>query len=166
MIRSLRPKFERLLYAFNDSHKKVTSITTYLNSSAIVSGGSENLVRLWKYCRDSQQVVATMMEHRMAVTALRVTHDELECVRSGSDDQMLTWFKCVIFSASYTSYPSEANDIDCKLPRDIKVQNKVLDDRHSFNQYVDSARPIDKSIAQCMLHKQHHFACKQRRKLR
>ncbi|KAA6354214.1 MAG: hypothetical protein EZS28_050259 [Streblomastix strix] len=37
-IRSFGPKFERLLYAINDSHKKVTNITTFLNSSANFQG--------------------------------------------------------------------------------------------------------------------------------
>ncbi|KAA6382748.1 MAG: putative WD repeat domain 16, partial [Streblomastix strix] len=81
----------RLLYVINDAHKKVTSITTFHNSPAIVSGGSEGQVRLWKLGRDSQQLIATMKEHRMAVTAVRVTQDDLECVSSGSDGQMLTW---------------------------------------------------------------------------
>ncbi|KAA6390581.1 MAG: hypothetical protein EZS28_013896 [Streblomastix strix] len=176
-IRSFGPKFERLLYAINDSHKKITNITTHLNSPAIVCGVSEGQVRLWKLCRYIQQLIATTKENRMAVTTLRVTQDDLECVSSGSDglDANMT---------SYTSYPSEANDQDCKLPRnklhevklsdkelfniavdlseiqfalvdvdqlknyirDIKVQNKVLDDRHSFHQYVDLARPSKDSL--------------------
>ncbi|KAA6367367.1 MAG: hypothetical protein EZS28_037105, partial [Streblomastix strix] len=36
--RSFGPKFERLLYAINDSHKKVTNITTLLNSPANFQG--------------------------------------------------------------------------------------------------------------------------------
>ncbi|KAA6358464.1 MAG: hypothetical protein EZS28_046010 [Streblomastix strix] len=32
-----------------------------------------------------------MKEHRMAVTAVRITQNDLECVSSGSDGQMLTW---------------------------------------------------------------------------
>ncbi|KAA6383539.1 MAG: hypothetical protein EZS28_020933 [Streblomastix strix] len=37
-IKSFGPKFERLLYAINDSHKKVTRITTLLNSPANFQG--------------------------------------------------------------------------------------------------------------------------------
>ncbi|KAA6377061.1 MAG: putative flagellar associated protein [Streblomastix strix] len=101
-IRSFGPESGRLLYVINDAHKKVTSITTFHNSPAIVSGGSEGQVRLWKLGCDSQQLIATMKEHRMAVTAVRVTQDDLECVSSGSD-------------VSYASYPSEANGQDYKL---------------------------------------------------
>ncbi|KAA6392390.1 MAG: hypothetical protein EZS28_012081 [Streblomastix strix] len=150
MIRSFGPKFERLLYAFNDSHKKVTSITIHLNSPAIVSGVSEGQVRLWKLCRDSQQLIATMKEHRMDVIAVRITQDDLECASSGSDDYLQ--FKCVIFSASYTSYPSEANDQDCKLPRYTKeflhkvynftypnpqLQLSINDDQKIIASYID-----------------------------
>ncbi|KAA6359749.1 MAG: putative WD repeat domain containing protein, partial [Streblomastix strix] len=73
-------------------HKKVTSVTTFHNSPAIISGGSEGQVRLWKLGRDSQQIVANMKEHRMAVTVVWVTQDDLECVSSRSDGQMLTWY--------------------------------------------------------------------------
>ncbi|KAA6403443.1 MAG: hypothetical protein EZS28_001035 [Streblomastix strix] len=69
----------------------VSSVTKFQNSLAIVSGGSEGQVRLWKLNRDDQQLVATMKEHRMAVTAAWVTQDDLECVSSGSDGYILTY---------------------------------------------------------------------------
>ncbi|KAA6355880.1 MAG: hypothetical protein EZS28_048593, partial [Streblomastix strix] len=81
----------RIQHVIGDVHKKVSSVSTFLKSSAIVSGGSEGQVRLWKLGCDNQQLVATMKEHNMPVTALRMTHDDLECVSSRSDDQILTW---------------------------------------------------------------------------
>ncbi|KAA6325066.1 MAG: hypothetical protein EZS28_054115, partial [Streblomastix strix] len=90
-IRSFGPESGRIQHVIGDVHKKVTSITAFLKSPAIISRVSEGQVRLWKPGRDSQQLIATMKEYRMAVTAVRVTQDDLECVRSGSDGQVLTW---------------------------------------------------------------------------
>ncbi|KAA6370295.1 MAG: putative Cilia- and flagella-associated protein 52, partial [Streblomastix strix] len=90
-IRSFGPESGRIQHVIGDVYKEVSSITTFHNSPAIVSGGSEGQVRLWKLGCDNQQLVATMKEHNMPVTALRMIHDDLECVSSRSDGQMLTW---------------------------------------------------------------------------
>ncbi|KAA6359734.1 MAG: putative flagellar associated protein [Streblomastix strix] len=80
-----------IYHVIGDVYKKVSSVSTFLNSSAIVSGVSEGQLCLWKLNRDSQQLAATMKVHNMPVTALRVTHDDLECMSSRSEGQMLTW---------------------------------------------------------------------------
>ncbi|KAA6330325.1 MAG: hypothetical protein EZS28_053513, partial [Streblomastix strix] len=53
-----------------DVHKKVSSVSTLLKSSAIVSGVSEGQVCLWKLNRDNQQIVATRKEYVVALTAV------------------------------------------------------------------------------------------------
>ncbi|KAA6386759.1 MAG: putative flagellar associated protein, partial [Streblomastix strix] len=90
-IRSFGTDSGRIQHVIGYVHKKVSSVSTFLKSSAIVSGGSEGQVRLWKLGCDSQQLVATMKDHNMPVTALRMTYDDLECVSCRSDGQMLTW---------------------------------------------------------------------------
>ncbi|KAA6367625.1 MAG: putative flagellar associated protein, partial [Streblomastix strix] len=47
-IRSFGPESGRIQHVIGDVHKKVSSVSTFLKSSAIVSGGSEGQVRLWK----------------------------------------------------------------------------------------------------------------------
>ncbi|KAA6374345.1 MAG: hypothetical protein EZS28_030128 [Streblomastix strix] len=55
-----------------------------------ISGDSQYQVFVWKICRDSQQLVATMKELRMTVTVVHITYDSLECAISRSDGQMLS----------------------------------------------------------------------------
>ncbi|KAA6399874.1 MAG: hypothetical protein EZS28_004599 [Streblomastix strix] len=74
----------------NVEHNCVSSVSTFQNSPAIVSGVSKSQVRLWKLSLDSQLIVATMKEHRIAVTAVRVTQEDLECTNYRSDGQMRT----------------------------------------------------------------------------
>ncbi|KAA6387623.1 MAG: hypothetical protein EZS28_016850 [Streblomastix strix] len=69
-IRSFGPEFRRIQHVIGDVYKKVSSITTYQNSPAIVSGVSEGQVRLWKVSLDSQQIVAMRKKYLVALTAV------------------------------------------------------------------------------------------------
>ncbi|KAA6380113.1 MAG: putative WD repeat domain 16, partial [Streblomastix strix] len=121
-------------------------------------GGSEGQVRLWKLGRDSQQIVATMKEHRIAVTAVRVTQVDLECVSSGSDGQMLTWsltrhirLKQMIKTANFQGVyylPVDQQFVACGLDRFAKYFNAFemkqlreveLSDKELFDIAVDSS---------------------------
>ncbi|KAA6365487.1 MAG: hypothetical protein EZS28_038986, partial [Streblomastix strix] len=66
---------------------EVSSVLTFQNSSAIVKGGSEGQVRLWKLGHYNQQL--TMKELRIAETAVRVTQDDLERVSGVFDGKMI-----------------------------------------------------------------------------
>ncbi|KAA6390230.1 MAG: hypothetical protein EZS28_014239 [Streblomastix strix] len=69
-IRSFGPESGRMQHVIGDVHKKVSSVSTFQNSSAIVSGVSEGQICLWKFNRDNQQIVATRKEYVVALTAV------------------------------------------------------------------------------------------------
>ncbi|KAA6368421.1 MAG: hypothetical protein EZS28_036052, partial [Streblomastix strix] len=65
-------------------------MTTFYYSGITLSGESDDQARIGKICRDIQQLVAAMKQFRMAVTAVHITYDGLECMCSRSYGQMFT----------------------------------------------------------------------------
>ncbi|KAA6363987.1 MAG: hypothetical protein EZS28_040486, partial [Streblomastix strix] len=80
----------RLLQAINNAHNEIASVTTFYYSGVTISGELDDQLHVWKICRDSQQLVATMKELRMAVIAVHIANDGLECMINRSDGQMLS----------------------------------------------------------------------------
>ncbi|KAA6357014.1 MAG: putative flagellar associated protein [Streblomastix strix] len=125
-------------------------VSTFLKSSAIVSGGSEGQVRLWKLGRDSQQLVATMKEHNIPVTAVRITQYDLECVSNGSDGQMLTWYEEVRDMFQFIYFQINLPMLNAKL---LLLILKIRDSEQSLPNLHPNYR-LDQSVS--IIHPRQH----------
>ena len=91
-IRAFGPQTGKLLYTINDAHQKaVTAIACMSDSSRIISGGEEGLVRVWRIGKQSQALEASMKDHRGAVNAIRIRRSDDECVSASSDGSCIIW---------------------------------------------------------------------------
>lgn len=72
-IRAFGPQSGKLLYTINEAHQKaVTAIACTSDSSRVISGGEEGLVRVWRIEKSSQPLEASMKDHRGAVNCIRI----------------------------------------------------------------------------------------------
>ncbi|PAA77121.1 hypothetical protein BOX15_Mlig016849g2, partial [Macrostomum lignano] len=100
-IRVFFPETGRLMYAINDAHKKgVTAITATSDCSRIISGGGEGHVRVWRVeeriAKSGQKTFVTeleeaLKEHANAVSCIRVSKDNSQCVSASSDGSCIVW---------------------------------------------------------------------------
>lgn len=91
-IRAFGPQSGKLLYTINEAHQKaVTAIACTSDSSRIISGGEEGLVRVWRIEKQSQPLEASMKDHRGAVNCIRIKASDDECVSASSDGSCIIW---------------------------------------------------------------------------
>jgi WD40 repeat protein len=91
-IRAFKPQSGRLLYAINDAHRDgVTAIVCSSDCRRIISGGMAGQVRVWAIGRDTQQMVASMKEHKDRVNCIYINNDGTECVSASSDGSVIGW---------------------------------------------------------------------------
>ena len=64
-VRAFFPQSGKLMWTINDAHTKaVTSLTLSPDCGRLVTGGADGQVRLWRLSTESQQMIASMKEHR------------------------------------------------------------------------------------------------------
>ncbi len=91
-IRAFGPQSGKLIYIINDAHQKaVTAIACSSDSSKIVSGGEEGLVRVWRIGKTSQSLEASMKDHRGPINCIRIKGSDDECVSASSDGSCIIW---------------------------------------------------------------------------
>lgn len=69
----------------------MTSLASTSDSSKLISGGEEGMVRVWRLGKQSQTLEASMKDHRGSVNAIRVRKDDAECVSASSDGSCIIW---------------------------------------------------------------------------
>ncbi|MEW5298669.1 MAG: hypothetical protein WDW36_001762 [Sanguina aurantia] len=91
-VRAFGPQSGKLLYTINDAHHKaVTAIASTSDSSKVISGGEEGMVRVWRIGKQSQTLEASMKDHKGAVNCIRVKRADDECVSASSDGSCIIW---------------------------------------------------------------------------
>ncbi|PAA64158.1 hypothetical protein BOX15_Mlig006995g2, partial [Macrostomum lignano] len=100
-IRVFFPETGRLMYTINEAHKKgVTAITATSDCGRIISGGGEGQVRVWRVqervAKSGQKTFVTeleeaMKEHANAVSCIRVSKDNTQCVSASADGSCIVW---------------------------------------------------------------------------
>ncbi|KAI3387679.1 hypothetical protein SNEBB_005282 [Seison nebaliae] len=91
-IRSFYPETGNLMYEIHDTHHKgVTALATTSDCGSIVSGGGEGMIRVWEISRQSQSLIATMKEHKNAVSCIKINKKNNECVTSSLDGTCIIW---------------------------------------------------------------------------
>lgn len=91
-IRAFRPRTGKLMYTINDAHKGgVTAITSTRDCRRIISGGKGGKVRIWAIGRQTQQMIASMKEHKGPVNSVQVNDDGTECVSASADGSCIVW---------------------------------------------------------------------------
>lgn len=91
-IRSFGPQSGKLQYTINDAHQKaVTAIAVASCSTKLISGGEEGMVRVWRIGKSSQQLEASMKDHKGPVNCITVRKNDEECVSASSDGSCIIW---------------------------------------------------------------------------
>ena len=91
-IRAFGPQSGKLLYVINDAHHKaVTALASTSDSSHVVSGGEEGMVRVWKIGKQSQTLEASMKDHKGPVNCIKIKKNDDECVSASSDGSCIIW---------------------------------------------------------------------------
>ncbi|KAK9810051.1 hypothetical protein WJX72_004013 [[Myrmecia] bisecta] len=92
-IRAFGPQSGKLLYTIHDAHHRaVTAIASTADSSRIISGGEEGMVRVWRITKQSQSMIASMKEHKAAVNSIKLKESSNEeCVSASSDGSCIIW---------------------------------------------------------------------------
>lgn len=91
-VRAFLPQSGKLLYVINDAHKNgVTALGMTRDCGYIVSGGMEGEVRIWRIGRQTQNMDASMKEHRGRVWAIRIRQDDSQAVSASADGSCIIW---------------------------------------------------------------------------
>jgi WD40 repeat protein len=91
-IRAFAPRTGKLIYVINDAHKDgVTAIACTHDCGRVISGGQAGQVRVWNIGTQSQQMIASMKEHKNRVNSIYINEDGSECVSASSDGSCIVW---------------------------------------------------------------------------
>jgi len=96
-IRAFYPESGNLKFVITDAHNESCTALAVCNDDdnlppwRVVSGGQDGRVRVWNIHRKSQELVASLKEHRNAVSSVRVTSDNEKAVTSSHDGSCLVW---------------------------------------------------------------------------
>jgi WD40 repeat protein len=91
-IRAFRPQSGTLIYTINDAHAQgVTALVVSNDCSRLLSGGGNGVIRMWNIAKSTQTMIASLKEHKGAVTYLQIKNDDTEAVSSSTDGSCITW---------------------------------------------------------------------------
>jgi len=91
-LRAFLPQSGRLMYVINDAHQNaVTALATTSDCKKVVSGGIEGEVRVWQIGQQTQQMEASMKEHRGRVWSIILRQDDSQAVSASSDGSCIVW---------------------------------------------------------------------------
>ncbi|CAF5115285.1 unnamed protein product [Rotaria magnacalcarata] len=80
------------MFTVNDAHHRgVTAVAVTNDCRRIVSGGGEGMIRVWQINSNSQELLATMKEHKNAVVSIRINKSDTECVTASLDGTCIIW---------------------------------------------------------------------------
>ena len=124
-VRAFGPQTGRLIYVINDAHKLdglkrvsgrhtgVTAICVDNANNRICTGGADGQVRIWATSFTSQQLLASLKEHKGTVNSIAITSSDTECISASDDGSCIVWdlqryvrrniiysqtyFKCVVY---------------------------------------------------------------------
>jgi len=128
-IRAFYPESGNLKFVITDAHIESCTALAVCNDDdnlppwRIVSGGQDGRVRVWNIHQRSQELVASLKEHRGAVSCVRVTQDNSKAVTSSHDGSCLIWslermsrLAAVFAPCNFTSilyHPDESQMLTC-----------------------------------------------------
>lgn len=91
-IRAFRPQSGTLMYTINDAHAQgVTALVVSNDCSRLLSGGGNGVIRVWNLAKSTQAMMASLKEHKGAITFLQLKNDDSEAVSSSTDGSCITW---------------------------------------------------------------------------
>lgn len=102
-IRAFGPQTGRLVYVINDAHKLdglkrvsghhtgVTAICVDNQNKRICSGGADGQVRVWATSPTSQQLLASLKEHKGTVNSIAICGSDTECISASDDGSCIVW---------------------------------------------------------------------------
>lgn len=155
-IRVFFPETGRLMYAINDAHKKgVTAITATSDCSRIISGGGEGQVRVWRVeeriAKSGQKTFVTeleeaLKEHANAVSCIRVSKDNTQCVSASADGSCIVW-DLKTFRRKQIMFANTLFRCVCFEPEECQVITSGTDRKISYWELYDGTliRELDGS---------------------
>lgn len=91
-IRAFGPQSGKLLFTINDAHSKgVSALASTSDSSKLISGGQEGMVRVWRMGKQSQTLEASMKDHKGTINCICIKGNDEECVSASSDGSCIIW---------------------------------------------------------------------------
>lgn len=155
-VRAFGPQTGRLIYVINDAHKLdglkrvsghhtgVTAICVDNGNKRICTGGADGQVRIWAASFTSQQLLASLKEHKGTVNSIAITSSDTECISASDDGSCIVWdlnryvrrniiysqtyFKCVVYLQDESQLLTVGSDrkitywdaTDCSTIREIE----------------------------------------------
>ena len=124
-IRVFKPKSGKLDYVVTNAHQGTVTAIVCSEDDEVVSGGSDGRVRIWKGTR----MVASLKEHKSAVTQIKFTKDNSNIVSASADGSCIVWdfHRHVRLSAFFDNtmfrsilyHPDESQILTCGSDRKI-----------------------------------------------
>lgn len=147
-LRGFGPQSGKLIFSVNDAHKPeggkrskvggrvgATAVCTNHAGDQIITGGSDGLVRVWRLNGKTCLLEASMKEHKAAVNAIVVSHDDTECVTASDDGSCIAWDlirfirRNIMYSQTYFRsveyYVDESQLITCGSDKSITYWDSV-----------------------------------------
>lgn len=128
-VRAFAPQSGRLLYTIHDAHHKaVTAIVGTSDSTRVITGGEDGLVRVWLINADTQKLIASMKDHKGPVNCIRLRNgSDNECVSASNDGSCIIWDlttfrrRSSLFSNTFfksaTYHPDDSQIVTCGSDR-------------------------------------------------
>jgi len=96
-IRGFMPVSGALKFVIQDAHSESCTAIKCCNEDdsydgwKLVSGGQDGRVRIWEMMNGKQKMLASLKEHRDAISSLQVTQDNDRCISSSLDGSVIIW---------------------------------------------------------------------------
>jgi WD40 repeat protein len=146
-IRAFKPQTGKLIYAINDAQKDgVTAIQCFQNQNGlkIVSGGQDGSVRVWRigYNNKTQDMIASMKEHKSRVNNICINIDGTECVTAAADGSCIVWSltrfvrnQCLFASTQFMAvlyHPDQSQILTAGSDRKLTYWDASASDSHAI----------------------------------
>ncbi|XP_049833353.1 cilia- and flagella-associated protein 52-like [Schistocerca gregaria] len=149
IIRGFTLKTGKLMFEILNAHTKgVTAMATTACGSKLISGGGEGLIRIWEMKTSYQKLLASLREHRGAVSSISISNSNKEAVSSCTDGTCIIWdIECLTLKQVL----SANSEFLCArfIPSDVQVITVGADRKICYWEVFDGSliRTLEGSIS-------------------
>ncbi|KAM6376747.1 cilia- and flagella-associated protein 52 [Pluvialis apricaria] len=148
-IRAFTPETGRLMYMINHAHSLgVTAIAATSDSKRIISGGGEGQVRVWEIGEKTQRLVEVLKEHVCAVSCIKITKNDQECVTTSLDRTCIVW-DIVRFVRKQMFLANTLFKCACYHPEEYQIITSGTDRKIAYWEVFDGSaiREVEGSVS-------------------